>query len=172
MAGRGAPSSARPPWLSLSYGASSRSAAIATAWPHPIRHQRHHRPLPSRWPPPRHRCRCPRQAPRHALQPRPAPRAPRTVPRHWSAAALTRTRRLLAGHNLTVVAQTAASGRPRSSPARSATGWPRSSLLCHLLACVVTQVRGLDLFGRVVRPKQRLGTSMTHFVSSWTTMTQ
>jgi hypothetical protein len=30
----------------------------------------------------------------------------------------------------------------------------------------------LDPFGPVVRPEQRLGTSVTHFVSSWTGMTQ
>jgi hypothetical protein len=35
-----------------------------------------------------------------------------------------------------------------------------------------SQFRGLDPFGRVVKPKQRLGTSVTHFVSSWTGMTQ
>ena len=31
---------------------------------------------------------------------------------------------------------------------------------------------GLDPLGRVVRPKQRLGTSVIHFVNSWTGMTQ
>jgi hypothetical protein len=35
-----------------------------------------------------------------------------------------------------------------------------------------SQVTDLDLFGPVVRPEQRLGTSMIHFGSSWTGTTQ
>jgi hypothetical protein len=33
-------------------------------------------------------------------------------------------------------------------------------------------VTGLDLFGSAMRPEQRLETEMTHFLSSWTGMTQ
>jgi hypothetical protein len=50
----------------------------------------------------------------------------------------------------------------------TAAGWRRVS---HKYA-TSSRVTGLDPFGPVVRPEHRLWTSVAHFVSSWTGMTQ
>jgi hypothetical protein len=58
---------------------------------------------------------------------------------------------------------------------RDGEGWGREEKtkrgLPHMHA-TSSRVTGLDTFGPAVRPEQLLGTSVTHFMSSWTDMTQ
>jgi hypothetical protein len=49
---------------------------------------------------------------------------------------------------------------------------PRDEGRSATQACHVVAGLGLDPFGLAVRPEQRLGTGMKHFLSSWTGMTQ
>jgi hypothetical protein len=48
---------------------------------------------------------------------------------------------------------------------------PRDEGRSATQACHVVAGHDLDPFGPAVRPEQRLGTGMTHFLSLWTGMT-